>query len=105
MTNLLPDRGLSAAQRAFMETVVRLGATAPAAAKPLTGLPRLSPGDLAALVDLGYLREAAAQTYYAYTPESTPHGVYPRRGGRWITALLFILLLLVPVIYVQLVHG
>jgi len=100
---------LSAAQRAFLAAADGLGATSPAAARPLAEWPRLPARDLDALVDRGLVREAGAGSYYAHTPRR-PYADMPLANGpararrpvwlghRFKTLVFWLVALLIPVV-------
>jgi hypothetical protein len=103
---------MSDAQRAFVQAAEALGATAPASARSLTDLPRLSARELDALVDLGLVREAADWTYYVFRSRATsgplaPAVVPPSREARWSRGRLvrlfvfWLLVILIPVLLLQ----
>jgi hypothetical protein len=102
---------LSAAQRAFVEGAEALGATAPATARALTELPRLSSAELDALVESGLVREASDWRYYVFRSRRevptwhaarSPATGYRRRpwmaGRYWRTLLFWVLFLLIPIL-------
>lgn len=106
---------LSEAQRAFVDSAEALGATAPAAARPLTELPRLSTAELDALVESGLVREAsdwryyvfrshrAAPTWHAAGRTATGYRRGPWAAGRyWQTFLFWLLVILIPILLLQL---
>lgn len=109
---------LSAAQRAFVEGAEALGATAPATARALTELPRLSSAELDALVESGLVREASDWRYYVFRSrrEATTwqtagsaatgyrRGSWPT-GSYWRTLLFWVLFLLIPILLLQLTTG
>jgi hypothetical protein len=100
---------VNAAQRAFLEAAEALGAISPARAQPLSAWPRLSAREFDELVARGFVREAGAGTYYAYTPR-WPSRQLPRPGGPvagrlpvwhapWFRAVVFwLVLLLIPAV-------
>ena len=109
---MLPTH-LSEAQRAFVHAAESLGATAPAAARPLTDLPRLSARELDELVERGLVREAADWSYYVFRarhgdltasiPPAPPaaHATTARaRLGRML--FFWVIVILVPVLFLQL---
>jgi hypothetical protein len=106
---------LSAAQRAFVEGAEALGATAPATARALTELPRLSSAELDALVESGLVREASDRRYYVFrsrreapTWQAAGSGATGYRRGswpagrQWRTLLFWVLFLLIPILLLQL---
>lgn len=103
---------LSAAQRAFVEAAEALGATAPAGARPLPELPRLSGRELDELVDVGLVREAADWRYYVFrsrrpvaapTLQPASSTAAPWTRGRVLRTFLFwLILILVPILLVRL---
>jgi hypothetical protein len=108
--------GLSPSQRAFVEAAEAVGATAPAGARSLAELPRLSTRELDDLVESGLVREAADWRYYVFRSRHRvaagppavppPPAVVPWGGGRYVRTLIFwLLVLLIPVIFLQLSAG
>ena len=106
-------RGMTPTQRAFVEAAAALGATAPAAARPLTELPRLSSRELDDLVDLGLVREASDWRYYVFWPRQRDPAAFvqptsPPRPVRWdrrrylLAFLFWLVVVLVPVLLLQL---
>lgn len=106
---------LSAAQRAFVERAETLGATAPATARALTELPRLSGAELDALVESGLVREASDWRYYVFrsrreapTWNAAGRAAPDNHRGRWTagrywrTFLFWLLLILIPIVLLQL---
>jgi hypothetical protein len=106
---------LSAAQRTFVEGAEALGATAPADARPLPELPRLSRRELDELLELGLVREATDWRYYVFRsrgavaaplppPESSPSSTPPTwTRGRYVRTFLFwLILILIPILLFQL---
>jgi len=107
---------LSSAQRAFVDAAETLGATAPAAARALTELPRLSAGELDDLVELGLVREATDWRYYVFRSRRrdgvTSHALGPaavgmRQSAPWtrrflFTLLFWVLIILIPIVFLQL---
>lgn len=105
---------LSAAQRAFVERAEALGATAPATARALTELPRLSSAELDALVESGLVREASDWRYYVFrSRRAAPTWTAGRaatgyRRGPWTarrywrTFLFWLLVILIPILLLQL---
>ena len=109
---------LSSAQRAFVDAAETLGATAPAAARALTELPRLSAGELDDLVELGLVREAIDWRYYVFrsrrrdgvalhalqqaavgirqSAPSTPRRFWHRF---WGVLLFWVLIILIPIVF------
>jgi hypothetical protein len=115
---------VSAAQQAFVDAAEALGATAPAGARALAELPRLSARELDELVERGLVREAADWRYYVFRPRGAPADApvlapppaappaawpparWAPRGRHWATTLLFwLLVLLIPVLFLQLGVG
>lgn len=118
MTHMVPEH-LSDAQQAFVRAAEALGATEPAAARPLTALPRLSARELDDLVERGLVREAANWSYYVFRPRHAhgtghaqhpgavgpvdPRGHLPWTRGRYLRVFLFfVFVLLVPILFLQL---
>jgi hypothetical protein len=109
--------GLSPTQRSFVEAAEAMGATAPAGARSLAELPRLSTRELDDLVELGVVREAADWRYYVFRsrrgapagppplPALPPYPVPWNRGRylRWL--LVWVIILLIPVLFLQLTAG
>lgn len=103
---------LSEAQRAFVHAAESMGATAPAAARPLTDLPRLSARELDELVERGLVREAASWSYYVFRSRhgdltasipAAPLARAPWTRERYLRALVFwIVVILIPVLFLQL---
>ena len=106
---------LSAAQRAFVERAEALGATAPATARALTELPRLSSADFDALVESGLVREASEWRYYVFrsrqaapTRHAAGRAATGYRRGPWMarrywrTFLFWLLAILIPILLLQL---
>ena len=99
---------LSAAQRAFVEAAEAVGATAPAGARPLTELPRLSGRELDELVELGLVREAADWRYYVFRSRRgiAAHPPMPARTwtrSRYLKTFIFwLILILIPILLVRL---
>ena len=106
---------LSAAQRAFVERAEALGATAPATARALTELPRLSSAELDALVESGLVREASDSQYYVFRSRraapswhaagraATGYRRAPWTASRyWRTFLFWLLVILIPILLLQL---
>src|SRR5512146_300729 len=87
---------LSAAQRAFVENAEALGAIAPASARPLPELPRLSGRELDELVELGLVREAADWRYYVFRSQRVvtepPTAAWTR--GRLVRTFIFWLIVI-----------
>jgi hypothetical protein len=112
MTHMLPAH-LSEAQRAFVHAAESVGATAPAAARPLTDLPRLSARELDELVERGLVREAANWSYYVFRarhgdltasiPPAPPLAHGPWTRARYLRTLAFwVIVILIPVLFLQL---
>lgn len=105
---------LSAAQRAFVEAAEALGATAPATARALMELPRLSSAEFDALVESGLVREASDWRYYVFRSRRAPTSHAAERAATgyrrgpwtasryWRTFLFWLLLILIPVLLLQL---
>jgi len=106
---------LSAAQRAFVERAEALGATAPATARALMELPRLSSAELDALVESGLVREASDSRYYVFqsrraapTWHAAGRAATAYRRGPWTarrywrTFLFWLLVILIPILLLQL---
>ncbi len=103
---------ISEAQRAFVEAAEALGATAPAGARPLPELPRLSGRELDELVELGLVREAADWRYYVFRSrrpvaatslQPPPSTAAPWTRGRVLRTFLFwLILILIPILLVRL---
>lgn len=90
-------------QRAFVQAVEALGATSPAAARPLAELPRISTRELLALEKSGLIREADDGVYLfrARPTEATPvlgasgeRGAPPPVPGARVTKSAVMLLML-----------
>ena len=93
---------LSAAQRAFVEAAETLGAIAPADARPLPELPRLSGRELDELVELGLVRDAADWRYYVFRARGAV-AAPPRIRGRFLRTFLFwLIVILIPILLVRL---
>jgi hypothetical protein len=92
----------------FIAGVRRLGATSPAAARPVAELPRLRASRFDQLLDLGVLREGPVGTFYLY--ESSPFigdraiAPEPMPPGRRLAkvAAFWVLLILVAALFFQL---
>lgn len=99
---------LSAAQRAFVEAAEALGATAPAYARPLPELPRLSGRELDELVELGLVREAADWRYYVFRSQAVITAPLSSKAAPWIsgrylrTFLFWLILILIPILLIRL---
>ncbi len=96
---------LTVAQRAFVEAAEALGATAPAGARPLPELPRLSGRELDELVELGLVREAADSRYYVFHSRRVVTAPLPppRTRGRFMRTFLFwLILILIPILLIRL---
>jgi hypothetical protein len=108
-----PAVAITTQQRAFLDEVVRAGATSPAGARPLTDFPRLSARELDALVDRGLLREAGDWKYYAFAQRhdalvpatevvatDVPKSFTAARVVRML--VFWLIVLLIPVLLIQL---
>jgi hypothetical protein len=106
---------LSAAQRAFVEGAEVLRATAPATARALAELPRLSSAELDVLVESGLVREASDSRFYVFrtrtdapTWHAAGHTAAGHRRGPWTlgpywrTFLFWLVLILIPILLLQL---
>lgn len=96
---------LSAAQRAFVEAAEALGAIAPASARPLPELPRLSGRELDELVELGLVREAADWRYYVFRSQrvvTEPPTAAWTRGRLVRTFIFWLIVILIPILLVRL---
>lgn len=99
---------LTPAQRTFVDAAEALGATTPAAARPVTELPRLASSELTELVESGLVREAADWRYYVFRPRgaarwsaAAPPGTAMTTGRLMRTVLFWILLVLIPILLLQ----
>lgn len=85
--------------RAPIEEMRQIGAVSPATARPTRALPPAVVGRLDELVERGIVREGAPGTYYLFQATT-------RRGFSWrrfvLTILLWLLLILLPVAFVEL---
>jgi hypothetical protein len=83
-----------------------IGATSPRKACRTSGLPLEVRGRLTELVDRGVIREGAPGSYYLYVPASAVSNPNRRQPLRWrrliLTLILWLILLLVPVLFIQL---
>ncbi len=109
MSRIVPATApLTPAQRVFVDAAESLGATTPAAARPIGDLPHLANSELTELVESGLVREAADWRYYVFRPRRTAGWsaaatAAPRSIGRPVRTLLFwILILLIPILLIQL---
>ena len=97
---------LSAAQRAFVEAAEALGATAPAGARPLPELPRLSARELDELVELGLVREASDWRYYVFRSRRAGAARLPApswtRARVLRTFIFWLILILIPILLIRL---
>ena len=108
--SMLPStpHSLSAAQRAFVQAAEALGATAPANARPLPELPRLSGRELDELVEIGLVREAADWRYYVFRSQPVVTAPFSSQAAPWTrgrylrTFLFWLIVILIPILLVRL---
>jgi hypothetical protein len=106
---------ITPAQQELLLAAESLGATAPAGARPLAGLPRLSARELDDLIERGLLREAAPRTYYVFRSRAatlevampaslqTQAAATPRSGASIATSLIFwLIIVLLPYLFIAL---
>jgi hypothetical protein len=91
---------------AVVSAMQAIGATSARRACRTSDLPLEVRGRLTELVDRGVIREGAPGSYYLYVPTSgisNPNQRQPSRWGRLIlTLILWLILILVPVLFIQL---